>query len=173
MTDAPFHRTGIAGRLAVTAATAVLVAHVWAALPSAASARYRLYNVVPLYVGHEAEQAARCVEMYERTGEDLTGVAAERKDLLFNADYDRVAKCSMSFTPAADGSVLYRAAEGAERLSGLVYYPYSGAKDFETVAPATVFYRNRLGGETVTVSYHGALGFYETAVLRYGDGWAK
>ena len=33
---------------------------------------YRLYNVVPMYLGHEKEQAAKCVEMYERTGEDLT-----------------------------------------------------------------------------------------------------
>ena len=33
-------------------------------------AGYRLYNVVPMYLGHEAEQAARCVEMFERTGED-------------------------------------------------------------------------------------------------------
>ena len=32
---------------------------------------YRLYNVVPMYIGHEAEQAARCVAMQERTGEDL------------------------------------------------------------------------------------------------------
>ena len=31
---------------------------------------YRLYNVVPMYLGHETEQAARCVEMFERTGED-------------------------------------------------------------------------------------------------------
>jgi len=35
-----------------------------------AGAGYRLYNVVPMYLGHEAEQAARCVEMFERTGED-------------------------------------------------------------------------------------------------------
>lgn len=32
---------------------------------------FRLYNVVPMYLGHEAEQAAKSVEMYERTGEDL------------------------------------------------------------------------------------------------------
>ena len=32
---------------------------------------YRLYNVVPMYLGHEKEQAEKCVEMYERTGEDL------------------------------------------------------------------------------------------------------
>ena len=32
-------------------------------------ADYRLYNVVPMYLGHEAEQAARCIEMLERTGE--------------------------------------------------------------------------------------------------------
>lgn len=36
-----------------------------------AKADYRLYNIVPMYIGHEAEQAARCVEMQARTGEDL------------------------------------------------------------------------------------------------------
>ena len=35
-----------------------------------AGAGYRLYNVVPMCLGREAEQAARCVEMFERTGED-------------------------------------------------------------------------------------------------------
>ena len=34
-------------------------------------AAFRLYNIVPMYLGHEAEQAARCVDMYERTGEGL------------------------------------------------------------------------------------------------------
>lgn len=32
-------------------------------------AGYRLYNVVPMCFGHEAEQAARSIEMFERTGE--------------------------------------------------------------------------------------------------------
>lgn len=40
------------------------------ALFADAGAGYRLYNVVPMYLGHETEQAARCVEMFERTGED-------------------------------------------------------------------------------------------------------
>ena len=45
----------------------------WAVAMLAATVRadYRLYNVVPMYIGHEAEQAARCVEMQDRTGEDL------------------------------------------------------------------------------------------------------
>lgn len=37
---------------------------------AAAGAGYRLYNVVPMCLGREAEQAARCVDMFERTGED-------------------------------------------------------------------------------------------------------
>jgi len=32
---------------------------------------YALYNVVPMYLGHEAEQAKRCVELYGWTGTDL------------------------------------------------------------------------------------------------------
>ena len=40
-------------------------------LTAFAKTDYRLYNVVPMYIGHEAEQAARCVEMQARTGEDL------------------------------------------------------------------------------------------------------
>lgn len=40
-------------------------------LTAFAKADYRLYNIVPMYIGHEAEQAARCVEMQARTGEDL------------------------------------------------------------------------------------------------------
>ena len=42
-----------------------------AALAAYAGDGYRLYNIVPMYAGHEAEQARRCVEMQERTGADL------------------------------------------------------------------------------------------------------
>ena len=52
-------RIGLALGLALTAGVAT------------AGESYRLYNVVPMYLGHEKEQAAKCVEMYERTGEDL------------------------------------------------------------------------------------------------------
>ena len=52
------------GAVAALACLAALVA-------GATESGFRLYNVVPMYLGHEAEQAAKSVEMYERTGEDL------------------------------------------------------------------------------------------------------
>jgi len=66
-----------------------------------AHADYRLYNVVPMYIGHEAEQAARCVEMFERTGEDLAlysltlhpeGRPAQEKVTRYVASYRAFAK---------------------------------------------------------------------------------
>ncbi len=48
----------------------VLAAATAAASFAYVGAGYRLYNVVPMYLGHEAEQAARCFDMFERTGED-------------------------------------------------------------------------------------------------------
>ena len=47
----------------------VLSAAMAAASFADAGAGYRLYNVVPMCFGHEAEQAARSIEMFERTGE--------------------------------------------------------------------------------------------------------
>jgi len=97
------------------------------------------------------------LELTKRGKEALTGVRAELAPLKFNAEYDRRTKASMSYSPAMDGSVRFMAADGCERLSDFIYRPYAGAKDFETVAPACVLYRNRLGGTVVTVAYHDGL----------------
>lgn len=97
------------------------------------------------------------LELTKRGKETLTGVRAELAPLKFNAEYDLRTKASMSYSPAMDGSVRFMVDDGSERLSDFIYRPYAGVKDFETVSPASVLYRNRLGGTVVTVAYHDGL----------------
>ena len=97
--------------------------HDFGADGNAAKARtgepFRLYNIVPMHPGHEAEQAARCVEMYERTGEDLAlysltlhpeGVPAKAKADRYIASYRAFAK-ALEGTPVRPG-VLVQAIMG-------------------------------------------------------------
>ena len=87
---------------------------------------------------------------------DFLGVAAERTDALFNAEWDRVNAASMSFSPSMDGSFALTCSGDGETLSELVFSPYAGAGR-EHVAPASVFFRNALGGRIVTSVYHGRM----------------
>ena len=94
------------------------------------------------------------VALTKRSLSRLTGVKAVEKKLLFSTEWDNVRGVSMAYTPAMDGSVEFTAEAGAERLSNLVWQPYSGSTEREVVAPATVYWRNALGGECVTTMYH-------------------
>ena len=52
--------------------TIVLTMAMGTALASCAGdGGFAIRNVVPMYIGHESEQAARCVEMEARTGEGV------------------------------------------------------------------------------------------------------
>ena len=94
------------------------------------------------------------LELTKRGLSDLTGVTAAMKPLLFTGERDNLTGAVMGYSPSLSGSVEYRIADGAERLCDFVYRPYDGAQDVETVAPSTVFFRNRLGGEVITTAYH-------------------
>lgn len=67
---------------------------------------YRLYNVVPLYIGHEAEQAARCVDLYERTGEDLAlySLTLHPEGRPARAKVDRYIASFRAFAKALEGT---------------------------------------------------------------------
>ena len=94
------------------------------------------------------------LELTRRGRSDLTGVVAEPAPMQANAERDLASGVRMAWSSAMDGSVRFTAAEGAETLSDFTYAAYAGAKDVESVAPASVLYRNRLGGTVATVSYH-------------------
>ena len=76
-----------------------------------AGASFRLYNIVPMLPGREAEQAARCVDMYGRTGEDIAiysltlhpeGVPAKAKADRYIASYRAFSK-ALEGTPVRPG----------------------------------------------------------------------
>ena len=70
-------------------------------------AAFRLYNIVPMYLGHEAaEQAARCVDMYERTGEDLAlySLALHPEGRPAKAKADRYIASYRAFAKALEGT---------------------------------------------------------------------
>ena len=94
------------------------------------------------------------VALTKRGASWATGVTAEMKPLMFNGERDGVNGTRFSYSPTLSGSVEFRLANGAERLGDLTFRPYAGMPDPEIVAPATVFYRNRLGGEVITMAYH-------------------
>lgn len=94
------------------------------------------------------------VALTQRGFSSLTGVKAVEKPMLFNSEQDNRSGARLAFTPANDGSVEFTVEEGAERLCDFVFRPYAGAKEFDVVAPSTVFWRNSLGGEVITASYH-------------------
>ncbi len=94
------------------------------------------------------------LELTKRGKEGLTGVHAELTPMKFNAEYDLRTEASMVYSPAMDGSVRFTTVEGCERISDFIYRPYAGVKERETVSPASVLFKNRLGGTVVTVAYH-------------------
>ena len=101
------------------------------------------------------------VALTQRGFSALTGVKAIEKPMLFNSEQDNMSGKPMAFTPANDGSVEFTVEEGAERLCDFVFRPYAGAEEFEVVAPSTVFWRNSLGGEVITASYHHKMFFLD------------
>jgi len=84
----------------------------------------------------------------------MTGVTAEMKPLMFNGERDLTTATGLGYSPALSGSVEFRLADDAECLGNLTFRLYAGAPNPEIVTPATAFYRNRLGGETITMAYH-------------------
>lgn len=90
----------------------------------------------------------------------LTGVSAEMKDLMFNAERDEVQNVKLSYTPSQSGSVAFTPVSGAEILANFTHSPYVGAPD-EVVSPSTVWFRNRLGGEVIVTAYHANMFFLQ------------
>lgn len=54
----------------------------------------------------------------------------------------------------------------AEVLTKLYYLPFNGSPDLEEVAPATVFYRNELGGTVCCTAFHQQIDFFHINELR-------
>lgn len=93
------------------------------------------------------------VALTKRGFDDLIGVTAERRDTLFNGEVD--AETGMKYRLfKSDNVPTLTALEGAKALTHLVYYPYSGASEFEKVAPGSTLFVNKLGGRIVAASYH-------------------
>ena len=93
------------------------------------------------------------IALTERGFADLTGAAVASRPMMFSAERDNVQKIRLPYASTLSGSVELKAAADAERLGEFVYAPYAGAED-EVVAPATIFYRNHLGGRIIVAAYH-------------------
>ena len=85
---------------------------------------------------------------------DGLGLTAEHREFSFNSEvrtdngksYVIVVNKQVPFFTLKD--------DKAEVLTELQYLSYPGADDAETVAPATVFYRNSLGGTVCSMAFH-------------------
>lgn len=93
------------------------------------------------------------VALTARGRADLPGVKAEMKRLMFSSEHDNVRDVTLGCSPELDGSVEFIADGSAEVLTDYVFSAFAGAKG-DAVSPATVYFRNALGGEVVTTAYH-------------------
>ena len=100
------------------------------------------------------------IELTRRGQSGLIGARAEMKPLLFTAEWDNVQGLRLPYT-AASGCVLLESSADAERLCDFIYAPYAGSADVQTVAPSTIYYRNKLGGEVVVAAYHRNMSFLQ------------
>jgi len=116
----------------------VIGALVFGASCVSAGDAFRLYNIVPMCVGRECEQAARCVEMYERTGENLSlysltlhpeGVPARAKVDRYLDSYRAFAK-ALEGTPVRPG-VLVQAILGHWRRIDKTIEPWTRSIDHQ------------------------------------------
>ena len=94
------------------------------------------------------------VALTSRGCSDLIGVNAVRKDFIFNREVSADGMKFYTFAPSSHAP-FFTADEKAEILTSLIFSPYVGSKELEKVAPATVLYRNKLGGTVITMAYHG------------------
>ena len=111
-----------------------------------------------LFAGRVIVFRDAALALTKRGRTDLLGASMVRKDILFNGERDNATGAVMWYSPALSGSVeLKPLADGAERLSDFIFRPYSGSPDVTAVAPASVFVKNRLGGEVIVSAYHGRM----------------
>ena len=101
-----------------------------------------------LYVDGPAA-AALC----DRGFADLLGVKAELIDFRFNRERNPVTKQFYAISKAPGIPHLTLLDPAAEVLTTLCYAPFIGAEP-EEVSPATVFFRNALGGMVCTSAFH-------------------
>ena len=101
-----------------------------------------------LYVDGPAA-AALC----ERGFEKQLGVKAEMVDFRFNREVNVQTHACYGISKAAGVPKLTLLDDKAEVMTELGYGAYAGA-EIERVAPATVFYRNELGGFVCTSAFH-------------------
>ena len=93
------------------------------------------------------------IALTSRGYSELIGVKALRKNFLYNRELSADGMKSYAFTPSSHAP-FFIADEKAEILTSLVFTPYAGSREFDTISPATVLYRNKLGGTIVTMAYH-------------------
>lgn len=113
------------------------------------------------------------IAITDRGRSELTGVTAAMRQFSFSREYDKVQKTSLRYRPETSGSALFELLKTAkvkpEVLSEFVTRSADGTND-TVVAPATTYFKNRLGGRVITAAYHGAmppLQQYSTARKRW------
>jgi len=95
-------------------------------------------------------QAAKAIT--KRGFAEYLGVTAEDKEFLANREYYTPEKLLRS-TKTGATPLFTDPAKDAEILTWYAYAPSSGSKELEKVAPATVLYRNKLGGTVCTTGF--------------------
>ena len=101
----------------------------------------------------------------KRGRQDFIGLSAEERQFRFTSERDVVTGAGYVATPSDRMPFFSSLAEGAEVITKFGFSPYSGSPVFEDAAPATVLYRNPLGGTVITCAYHTQM----TALHRFSE----
>ena len=98
------------------------------------------------------------VELTKRGFAEYLGVTAvEEPDLLFNRE--RHVSCDKKYFPGKPVPRLTILDPAVEVMTEFCYSPSAVSPIVESVAPATVFYKNKLGGHVCTAAFHTQLSF--------------
>ena len=90
----------------------------------------------------------------ERGRQELMGLSAEEREFRFTSERDVATGARYVAKPSDRMPFFSGLAEGTEVITRFVFSPYSGSPVLEDAAPATVMYRNPLGGTVITCAYH-------------------
>ncbi len=97
-------------------------------------------------------------ELCRRGFSELLGLKAEMIDFRFNSEINTETGQTYVISKAPEVPEFTLMDESAEVLTRLCYTPFSGAEP-EEISPATVIYRNRLGGMVCCTAFHQKISF--------------
>ena len=117
-------------------------------------ARFTDEELVKLLSGKLLVDGPAAAALCKRGFSKYLGLEAELTDFRFNREWHLQTGLRYGISKAAGVPRFTLLDSNAEVLTQLGYSPFNGSDEMESVAPATVFYRNALGGYVCSTAFH-------------------